>query len=144
MIVLIQNEIREILQKYKVIAIVGLSSDEAKPSYKVSEYMQAHGYRIVPVNPFVKEVLGEKSFRSLLDIPVEIRKTIQVVDIFRRPNDVLSVVEQAVKLKRDNGNPYVIWMQQGIVNEEAAKVAREAGLKVIMDKCIMVEHKGLR
>jgi uncharacterized protein len=135
-----QKEIKEILQKFKVIAVVGLSGDRDKPSYRVAEYMKQHGYRIVPVNPFVDKVLDEKSYKSLLEIPADLQKTIEVVDIFRRAEDVPSVVEQAIQLKKANGKPYVVWMQQGIVNEDAGEAARKAGLIVIMDRCIMVEH----
>jgi predicted CoA-binding protein len=135
-----QQETRQILAQYKVIAVVGLSDDENKPSYDVAAYMQAYGYQIIPVNPFVEEVLGEKSYQSLLDIPPEIQKTIEIVDIFRRPADVLPIVEQAVALKQKVGKPYVVWMQLGIVNEAAAELARNAGLTVVMNKCIKVEH----
>jgi uncharacterized protein len=133
--------IPEILTKYHVIAVVGLSSDQGKPSYHVAAYMKAHGYRIIPINPTVAEVMGEKSYKSLLDLPLELQKTVEVVDIFRRSEDVPPVVEQAVALKQKNGKPYVVWMQLGIVNEEAAEKARKAGLVVIMDRCIMVEHE---
>jgi uncharacterized protein len=135
-----QSEIQEILKKHKVIAVVGLSRNEDKPSYEVSAYMKRQGYRIIPVNPFVDEVLGEKSYKSLLDIPPEIQKTIEIVNIFRLPAEVPSVVEQAIKLKKGNGKPFVVWMQLGIINQEAAQAAQNAGLIVIMDKCIMVEH----
>jgi predicted CoA-binding protein len=93
------------------------------------------------VNPFADEVLGEKSYKSLLDIPAEIQKSIEIVDIFRPAKDVPPIVEQAVKLKEAHGKPYVVWMQLGIINEQAAETAKKAGLKVIMDKCMMVEHK---
>jgi predicted CoA-binding protein len=136
-----QREIENILQIYRVIAVVGLSKDQDKPSYRVSEYMQIHGYRIVPVNPTVGEVLGEKSYKSLLDIPLEIQQTIEVVDIFRRPTEVVPVVEQAIKLKLANGKPHVVWMQVGIVDLEAAEAARKSGLTVVMDRCIMIEHR---
>ncbi len=138
-----QNQIKEILQKYRVIAVVGLSKDDAKPSYRVAAYMKQNGYRVIPVNPFVEEVLGEKSYPSLSEIPISIQKTIEIVDVFRRSEDVLPIVEQAVKLKEANGKPYVVWMQQGIVNLEAANAARVAGLLVVMDRCIMVEHNNL-
>jgi hypothetical protein len=105
--------------------------------------LKKHGFRIIPVNPFADEVLGEKSYKSLLDIPPEIQKTIEVVDVFRPSNDVPSIVEQAVKLKEMFGKPCVVWLQLGIVNEQAAESAEKAGLIVIMDKCIMVEHKRL-
>ncbi len=120
---------------------MGLSSDHSKPSYQVAEYMQRQGYRIVPVNPFVKDVLGEKSYQDLLEVPEEVRKTIDIVDIFRRAEEVPDIVQQAIKLKEMHGKPLVIWMQLEIVNEQAARTAREAGLAVIMNKCIMVEHK---
>jgi predicted CoA-binding protein len=136
-----QNEIREILTKYKTIAVVGLSRDPDKDSYRVSAYLKKHGFRIIPVNPFADEILGEKSYKSLLDIPAEIQKTIEIVDIFRPAKDVPPIVEQAVKLKEAHGKPSVVWMQLGIVNEQAAETAKKAGLTVIIDKCMMVEHK---
>ena len=138
-----QRQIREILEKYRVIAIVGLSPDENKPSNHVASYMQQNGYRIIPINPFVEEVLGEKSYKNLLEVPAEIQKTIEIVDIFRRPADVQPIVEQVVKLKEVNGKPFVVWMQLGIVNQQAAETARKAGLIVVMDMCIMVEHRNL-
>lgn len=136
-----QNEIREILSKYKTVAVVGLSRELGKDSHRVSAYLKNHGYRIIPVNPFADEILGEKSYKSLLDIPPEIQKTIAIVDIFRPSKDVPSIVEQSVKLKAMYGKPNVVWMQLGIVNEEAAKTARKARLIVVMDKCMMIEHK---
>jgi predicted CoA-binding protein len=136
-----QDEIREILTEYKVVAVVGLSSEPDKDSYRVSAYLKRHGFRIIPVNPFADEILGEKSYRSLLEIPAEFQKAIEIVDIFRPAKDVLAIVEQAVKLKETHGKPYVVWMQLGIVNQQAAETAKKAGLIVIMDKCMMVEHK---
>jgi len=136
-----QNEIREILTKYKTVAVVGLSRDPDKDSYRVSAYLKKHGFRIIPVNPFADEVLGEKSYKSLLDIPAEIQKSIEIVDIFRPAKDVPPIVEQAVKLKEAHGKPYVVWMQLGIVNGQAAETAKKAGLVVVMDKCMMVERK---
>jgi predicted CoA-binding protein len=136
-----RDEIREILTKFKVIAVVGLSGDQSKPSYEVSKYMQRNGYKIIPVNPFVDEVLGEKSYKALLNVPEKIQKTIEIVDVFRRPEQIPAIVEQVIKLKELHGKPNVIWMQLGIVNEQAAQAARSAGLTVIVDKCIMVEHK---
>lgn len=123
--------------------MVGLSREPEKDSYRVAAYMKKHGYRIVPVNPFADEVLDEKSYKSLLDIPAEIQKEIDVVDIFRRAEDVPPVVEETVKLKRLYGKPCVVWMQLGIVNESAAAAARRAGLTVVIDKCMMQEHKRL-
>ena len=135
--------IKEILSTCKTIAVVGLSREPDKESYIVSTYMQKRGFRIIPVNPFADEVLGEKSYKSLVDIPANLQKNIDIVDIFRKADDVPPVVEQALKLKEKHGKPCVVWMQLGIVNEKAAADARKAGLTVIMDKCIMQEHKRL-
>lgn len=138
-----ENQIKEILEKYKVIAVVGLSKELGKDSHGVSAYLKQHGYRIIPVNPFVDEVLGEKSYPSLFEILPEIQKTIEIVDIFRPAKDVPPIVEQSIKLKALYGKPFVVWMQLGIVNEESAEAARHAGLIVVMDKCLMVEHHRL-
>ena len=136
-----QDEIKQILANYRTIAVVGLSRDPGKASHGVSAYLKAHGFRIIPVNPFADEVLGEKSYQSLLDIPPEIQETIEVVDIFRPSEHVLPIVKQAIKLKAKYGKPYVVWMQLDIVNELVAEVAKKAGLTVVMDKCMMVEHR---
>ena len=128
---------------YDVIAVVGLSKDPEKMSYKVSDYLQQHGFLIIPVNPFVDEVLGEKCYKSLLDIPVEIQKTIDIVNIFRKAEDVPPIVKQTIELKTKFGRPFVVWMQQDIVNEQAAEAAKYAGLAVVMDKCLMIEHQRL-
>lgn len=137
------GEIREILDKYRVVAVVGLSDTVGKPSHRVAAYLKKHGYHIIPVNPFVDKALGEKSYKSLIDIPPEIQKTIDIVDIFRKSEDVSPVVEQTVKLKNQLGKPDVIWMQRDIINIDAAKTAQRAGLKVIMDRCIMEDHLQL-
>ena len=139
-----RNGIEEILTKYKTVAVVGLSRQPDKDSHRVSEYLQKQGYHIIPVNPFADKILGEKSYKSLIDIPQEIQKSIEIVDIFRPAEDVPPIVAQAVALKQKFGKPYVVWMQMGIVNEEAAETARKAGLIVVMDKCMMVEHRRLR
>jgi predicted CoA-binding protein len=138
-----RHEIKEILSKYKTVAVVGLSREPDKDSHKVALYLKTHGFRIIPVNPFADEILGEKSYKSLLDIPSEIQKTIEIIDVFRPAKDVPPIVEQAVKLREINGKPYVVWMQLGIVNEQAAIAAKKAGLAVVMDKCMMVEQGRL-
>ena len=138
-----QNQITDILEKYKVIAVVGLSKEPEKDSHRVSAYLKQHGYHIISVNPFADEILGEKSYKSLLDIPPEIQKTIEIVDIFRPSKDVPPIVQQAIKLKQTFGKPLVVGMQLGIINEQAAEAARRAGLIVIMDKCLMVERQHL-
>jgi len=138
-----QANVREILAKYKIVVIVGLSRDPSKDSHKVGEYLKKHGFRIVPVNPFVDEVLREKSYKSLLEMPTEVQKAIEIVDIFRPSTEVLPIVEQVIQLKKLYGVPYVIWMQLGIINEQAAETAKKAGLTVVMNRCMMQEHKRL-
>jgi predicted CoA-binding protein len=138
-----KDVIKEVLSTCETIAIVGLSREPEKDSYQVANYMQKHGYRIVPVNPFADEVLDEKSYKTLLDIPVEIQKEIDIVAVFRQAKDVPPIVKQAIQLRKKYGKPYVFWMQLGIVNEKASATARKAGLTVIMDKCLMQEHKRL-
>lgn len=131
------------LTKYKTVAIVGLSRDPSKDSYRVGEYLKNHGFRIIPINPTADEILGEKSHKSLLGIPAETQKTIEIVDIFRPSAEVMPIVEQAIELKKKYGVPHVVWMQLGIINEQAAEKAREASLTVIMDKCMMQQHKRI-
>ena len=138
-----EDQIKEILKKYKIVAVVGLSKEREKDSYKVGTYLKQQGYIIIPVNPFADEVLGEKSYPSLLEIPPEIQQNIEIVDIFRPTKDVPAIIEQAITLKSLYGKPFVVWMQLGIVNEASAEKARRAGLIVVMDKCIMVEHQNL-
>ncbi|MDH5391527.1 MAG: CoA-binding protein, partial [Candidatus Bathyarchaeota archaeon] len=124
------EEIKSILEKYKTIAIVGLSWNPAKESYKVAKYLKTKGYRIIPINPFAEVILGEECYKSLLDVP----ETIEIVVIFRSAKDVLPTADEAIELKKKLGNPRVIWMQLGIVNEKAARRARNAGLTVLMDR----------
>jgi uncharacterized protein len=126
------DPILEILKTYKTMAVVGLSSNPARPSYGVTEYMQSAGYKIIPVNPNEREVLGEKSYARLEDVP----EKIEMVHVFRRAEDVPPVVESAIKI-----GAKVLWMQLGIENAEAAERARVAGLIVVEDACILVEHR---
>lgn len=128
------NELKEILEKAKTIAIVGLSDNPDRESYGVASYLLDHGYHIIPVNPYVGEVLGRRSYPSLRLIP----DAIDIVDVFRRPDAVPSVVEDAIAM-----GAKVVWMQLGVVNEEAAERARRAGLKVIMNRCTKQEHARL-
>jgi thioredoxin 1 len=139
----LQTDIRRILKHYKTVAVVGLSRDPEKASHQVAEYLQTQGYRIVPVNPGADRLLGQRSYKTLLDIPAETQKTIEVVDIFRPSEDVPSIVDQAVQLKQQHGTLRVVWMQLGIVNEQAAQKAQKEGLTVVMDKCMMMEHDRL-
>jgi predicted CoA-binding protein len=127
------DPIFELLQRSKTIAVVGLSNSPLRPSHGVSAYMQTHGYRIIPVNPTIQISLGEKSYASLLDVPGKI----DIVNIFRRSELVEEIVEQAIQLKVP-----AIWMQEGVVHEKAAEKARKAGIFVIMDSCILQEHRA--
>ncbi len=135
--------IKNVLEKYRTVAVVGVSRDSAKDSYKVAEYLKSKGYDVIPINPFADEVLGRKCYRSLQDIPEDLQKKIEIVDIFRPSQDVPPIVDQAIELREKHGKPEVIWMQLGIVNEEAAKRATEAGFTVVMNKCMMIEHGRL-
>jgi len=128
----------------KTVAVVGLSKDPTKFSHRVAAYLMGNGYKIVPVNPFADEVLGEKCFKSLLDVPADLQRKIELVDIFRPAEDVLPIVEEAVQLKQRHGKLRTVWMQLGIVNETAAEKARAAGLEVVMNKCAMAEHRRLK
>lgn len=137
------TNLKEILTTSKTIAVVGLSKDPKKASHEVAQYLKKQGFCVVPVNPFADEILGEKSYGTLLDVPAEIQETINVVDVFRPSEDVPTIVEQAIRLKELHGALKVIWMQLGIVNEQAAERARNVGLIMVMDKCMMREHKRL-
>src|SRR4029077_10791109 len=129
------DPIFDILTKYKTIAVVGLSSNPTRPSHGVSEYMQSSGYQIIPVNPNEMDVLGEPSYGRLEDAP----QKIEIVDIFRPPEEVPPVVDAAIRV-----GAKVVWMQLGIVNEAAAEKAQAAGLTVVMDACMLIEHKKRR
>ncbi len=128
--------IKETLSRSKTVAVVGISPKEDRPSYTVAAYLKSKGYRILPVRPEGDAILGEKVYHSLSEIPKEIE--IDVVDIFRRPEDVPPIVEEAIQR-----GAKVIWMQEGIVNEEAAARSEKAGLKVVMDRCMKKEHQRL-
>jgi predicted CoA-binding protein len=126
------DPILEVLKKYKTVAVVGLSSNPMRPSYGVSEYMKAAGHRIIPVNPNETEVLGEKSYARLEDVP----ETIEIVNIFRRAEEIPAVVESAIRV-----GAKVVWMQLDLENETAAERARAAGLIVVEDACLLIEHR---
>jgi predicted CoA-binding protein len=129
----VTDPITEILKRAKTIAVVGLSDSPLRPSHGVAAYLQTQGYRIIPVNPQIQTSLGEKAYPSLLDVP----EKIDIVDIFRRPEFVEEVVDQAIQLKIPT-----VWMQEEIVHEKAAQKARQAGIFVVMDRCILLEHRA--
>lgn len=126
--------ITKLLKEAKVIAVVGLSPKEDRPSNSVARYLKSKGYKIVPVNPGHDEILGEKSYKSLSEIPFPV----DIVDVFRRSEEVLPVVQEAIKIK-----PKCIWLQLGIVNNEAKKLAEENGIFFVQDKCLHLEHERL-
>lgn len=123
--------IDDILRTCRTIAVVGLSSNQARPSYRVASYMQAQGYRVIPVNPNESNVLGEPAYPSLVAVP----GTIDLVNVFRKSEDVFPIVEEAIAR-----GAKAIWMQEGVVNEAAASKAAQAGLPVVMDRCWLKEH----
>jgi len=130
------EEIKHTLSTFKIVAVVGISPKEDRPSYIVASYLKSKGYRIIPVRPDGEEILGEKVYHSLLEIPKEIG--VEVVDIFRRSEDVPPLVEEAVQR-----GAKVVWMQEGIIHKEAGERAEKAGLKVVMDRCMKKEHQRL-
>jgi hypothetical protein len=128
------NTLRRILRQVKTIAIVGLSANWYRPSYFAAKYLQEHGYRVIPVNPVYEEVLGEKCYPSLKDIP----EKIDLVDCFRKSEDIEPIAKEAIEI----GAP-ILWMQLGVTNEKAAAMARAAGLEVVQDRCVKIEHGRL-
>jgi uncharacterized protein len=127
------DPIGDLLKNAKTIAVVGLSDNPLRVSHGVSDYMQNHGYRIIPVNPRIAASLGEKSYPSLADI----HERIDIVNIFRRPEFVEAVVDEAIRLRLP-----AIWMQEDVIHEKAAEKARQAGIFVVMDRCILKEHRA--
>ncbi|HEY5899098.1 MAG TPA: CoA-binding protein [Burkholderiales bacterium] len=128
------NTLRRILHDSRVIAVVGLSADWFRPSYFAAKYMQEHGYRVIPVNPKYPEILGEKCYRSLREIP----ERIDLVDVFRKTADVMPIAEDAIAI-----GARVLWQQLGVRNDAAAAKARAAGLETVMDRCVKIEHGRL-
>ena len=131
-----EEEIKEILSHANTVAVVGISSKEDRPSYIVASYLKSKGYRIIPVRPDGEYILGEKVYPGLREIPKEI--AVDVVDIFRKSEDVMPIVEEAIQRRTK-----VIWMQEGVIHEEAGSKAEKAGLKVVMDRCMKKEHQRL-
>lgn len=129
------ERITELLKSAKTIAVVGLSDSPHRTSYGVSQYMQSQGYRIIPVNPNIEQWEGEKAYPSLLDVP----EKVDVVNVFRRSEAVPELVDHAIQIKAP-----AIWMQEGVIHEEAAEKARQAGIFVVMDRCILKEHRKRR
>jgi predicted CoA-binding protein len=131
-----EERIKEILEKSKIIAVVGASRTEGKPAHFVPAYLKSKGYKIIPINPFADEILGEKAYKSLLDIPPDIK--IDVVDVFRPSEEVTKVVEEAIKR-----GVKIVWLQLGIYNKEAVELAKKNNIEIIWDRCMMETHKRL-
>jgi predicted CoA-binding protein len=123
-----------ILNEYRIIAMVGLSPDPSRPSHRVAKYLITHGYKVIPVNPDAQEILGTRSYSDMSSIP----EPVEIVDIFRRSEEVMPIVDEAIKI-----GAKIVWMQEGVINEEAALRAQDAGLLVVMDRCMLKEHKRL-
>jgi len=129
-----ESEIAAILRSYRVVAVVGLSADPGRPSYLVAQYLKNHGYRIVPVNPGCQEILGEKCYPSLRDIPFPV----EVVDIFRKVEAIPAIVEEAIAV-----GAKAVWLQLGLEEPQSAQKARQAGLQVVQNRCMKIEHAAL-
>jgi len=130
-----KEEIKEIFESVKTIAVLGLSPDESKASHRVAKYLQEVGYKIIPVYPKEDTILGEKVYRSLAEIP----DSVDMVDIFRKPDALVAIAEACIK----RGDVKVFWSQQGIVNNKAAQMAKEAGMRVVQNQCAMVDHRNM-
>ncbi|HVY05065.1 MAG TPA: CoA-binding protein [Burkholderiales bacterium] len=128
------NALRRMLRQYKTIAVVGLSANWFRPSFFAAKYMQEHGYRVIPVNPSYPEILGEKCYKSLKDIP----EKVDIVDCFRKSSEIEPIADDAIAI-----GAKVLWMQLGVMNEKAADKARKAGLEVVQDRCVKIEHGRL-
>jgi len=137
------EEIRRILSSYKTVAVVGISRDPRNDSRRVAAYLAGNNYRIVPINPAAASIMGVRAFPSLNVVPDVLAKEIEIVDVFRKSEDVPAVVEEAIRLRERFGNLKVVWMQLGIVNVDAAAAASRAGLLVAMNRCMAQEHRRL-
>ena len=133
-----EEEIKEILQNTKTIAVIGLSPKPKRPSHSVAKAMQGFGYRIIPVRPAVDEVLGEKAYADLESVPESLLSKIDMVDVFRAPDKITPIIDACIKLKVP-----LIWLQDGVINEAEAKKAEQAGIKVVMDRCVYRDYVQL-
>tara|TARA_B100001750_G_C15361316_1_gene522364 strand:- start:312 stop:740 length:429 start_codon:yes stop_codon:yes gene_type:complete len=130
-----------IFLKSKNIAVIGLSKNNTKDSYRVSQYMNSSGYQIIPINPTADFIMNKKAFSSLLELPKNIVKELDIVNIFRKSEQVLPIIEECIEIKKRHNNLKTIWMQIGIQNNKANSLLNETGLNLVMNKCIMIEHK---
>lgn len=133
----------EVLKKYKVLAVVGASKNPEKEAFKVPQYMKQHGYRIIPVNPTADEILDEKVYPALPELPVEIAKQVEIVNVFRPSEELPQVAQQVVDMKKQYGRPFVYWAQLGLENDEAKKLLSKNGIPYVMNACARVVHRSL-
>ncbi|ROL62131.1 CoA-binding protein [Bacteroidetes/Chlorobi group bacterium ChocPot_Mid] len=131
--------IREIFEKYKTVAVYGMSTNEAKPSHYVPVHLINNGYNVIPINPVATEIAGRKAYKNIMDI----QEDIEILNVFRPSEQVLEVVKEAIERKKQRGDIDLIWLQEGIVNDEAKKLAEDFGIEFIQDKCMLREHKNL-
>jgi uncharacterized protein len=133
---------KEVMKKYKVVAVVGASKNPEKEANTVPAYLMEHGYTIIPVNPTTDSVLGLRAYPSLAEIPDQMARTVEVVDVFRPSEEFPQVAKQVVEMKKRTGRPYVFWGQLGLENEEAKKMLIDARVDYVMDRCMRIEHRG--
>lgn len=131
-----EDRIQQILENSKTVAVVGISAKPERDSYRVAKYLKDAGYEILPVNPAIETWDGQPTYKSLLDIPSE--KKVDIVDVFRKPEAALAVVEEAVKI-----SPSVVWLQEGVINQDAAELAKKNSILVVLDRCMMKEHRRI-
>ena len=134
---------KEVLRKYKTIAVVGASKNPTKDANSVPQFMKDHGYKIIPVNPTADEIVGEKVYPSLADIPAKLAATIDIVDVFRPSEELPEVARQVVEMHRNSGRPFVFWAQLGLENEEAKRLLSDNKIQFIMNSCLRVVQKSL-
>jgi uncharacterized protein len=131
----------EVLEKYRTIAVVGASTNPEKAAFTVPRYLKDHGYRIIPVNPTATEIMGEAAYRSLLDVPEALGRTVDVVEVFRPSDELPQVALQAAEMKRRLGRPFVFWAQQGLESDEAKGILERNGIQYVMDECMRTVHQ---
>jgi uncharacterized protein len=132
-----------VLKQYRTIAVLGASKNPEKDAYTVPEYMKAHGYKIIPVNPTADQILGEKVYSSLADIPLDLARQVEIVDVFRPSEEFPMVANQVVEMKNKYGKPFVFWGQLGLENEEAKQLLKAGGVEYVMNACLRVVHRAM-
>ncbi len=134
----------EVVRKYKVIAVVGASKNPEKEAYSVPKYMQENGYKIIPVNPTADQILGEKAYPSLMEMPPELARQVELVDVFRPSEELPQVAQQVIEMRKKYGRPLAFWAQLGLTNDEAKRALSKNGIPYVMDACLRVVHRSLR